>query len=457
MHAAETHRPAWFVSALASVRRVAGNSRLRGEVTWSLGHRSLDYIFVLVELKLLTNLLSKEAYGEYSLITTALLLVASVAIFPMHHSFLRYFHTAPGDGAARTAGRQMLAWFAIVTGTFFSLCAIFTLALSNAFALERWAVLAAGACFVFDRFRGLCLELLEVQRRRRAGAMQNIGCHVLFVALLLVSRATGVSTATAALTATAFSSGLLAVIGVRALWRDLLPREGRQPGNLRSLVWTFGVPYAVLLTMQWVQTFSDRYMIEIQYDAKRVAQYATVYQVCGIPYMLAYNMAHWLLVPIAYQRAKDVTDARQLRSADRVVLAGIGVYVAAGAPLIGLYWLIGEPLVAALTSKQYVLPAATLALVAAARFLSCLAPLIQNIFLVHQKTANSLVYRVIGAALALPICWWTIGRYEIWGAALGALISGGLYLLIVVVGPGGCLWLVRSTRAQAAAAGASRL
>src|SRR5262249_31020253 len=154
---------------------------------------------------------------------------------------------------------------------------------------------------------------------------------------------------------------------------------------------------------------------------EQVGRYAAVYQVCGIPYMLIYMLLTWLVMPVAYQRAKDVSDPRQLRAADRVTQGGIALYVGGVALLEIGYWIIGGWLVGLLTHPKYMIgiSTSTVVMVALGRFLSCLGLLVQLVFAVHQKMTNSLVFRVIGAALTVPICWLMMRRYELWGAAAG--------------------------------------
>jgi hypothetical protein len=59
----------------------------------------------------------------------------------------------------------------------------------------------------------------------------------------------------------------------------------------------------------------------------------------------------------------------------------------------------------------------------------------------------------------VPIVWWGVREAGLTGAAVGTLVAGLLYLLIVAVGPGGFVWLLRETRLRAirASSGAAPL
>ena len=61
----------------------------------------------------------------------------------------------------------------------------------------------------------------------------------------------------------------------------------------------------------------------------------------------------------------------------------------------------------------------------------------QPIFAVHQRLANLLWFRLIGAAMTLGICWKLIQSYGIFGAAAGACVAPDLYVVTLVFAPGG--------------------
>ena len=112
-----------------------------------------------------------------------------------------------------------------------------------------------------------------------------------------------------------------------------------------------------------------------------------------------------------------------------------------------------------LTNAQFELPWTTVLMLALSRFAVFLGMLLELFFAIHGKMAWSLGFRVTGALVTIPICWWSIGRWGLSGAAAGALLAAGGYAVLVFFAPYGCFWLVRSARrgaigaAQAAPAG----
>ena len=221
--------------------------------------------------------------------------------------------------------------------------------------------------------------------------------------------------------------------------------------QLRKLAWTFGLPYALLLVLGWVQNFADRYIVGIRLDLAQAGMYVAAFQVCGVPFLLLMNTLNALLTPIAYQHARDIRDPQQLWRADRVLLGGTLVYLAAGGLLLGLYAAAGPAIVRLLTNPRYVPGYETILLLAVARYVQALAMVLELLFAVHQRMVPTVIYRIIGSALTVALCWALAARWQAAGVALGTLAASVAYLVLLSAGPGGCVWMLRRAWRDAAA------
>ena len=437
----------------SAVARILREPRLRGEVAWTLITRLVDVLFPFLQLKLLTKLLTTEQFAEYNLAQTAVALGHTILIIPILNAYQRYFHAAPEERAARTAGLQLLRWITVATGGLIILAAAISRPASPLLHWETWTLLAGAAVFAMDRWRLLSLEMFEFQRKKRFTALYHLGFQILVVAGFFFVLKFWSASATAALLVYAAAAAPLAFFAIRGLWNVLVPADGTEAGRLPALIRTFGIPYAVLLTFQWVQTNADRYMLNALVSEDAAGRYLGVFQVCGVPYLVMFQTLSWLVMPIAYNRAKDATQPLQLWSADRVILSAIGIYALAGVLMLGFYWFWGGWLTTLLTQANYEMPATTTLIIAAGRFLQCFALLVQVVFAVHQKMTASLLFRLAGAALTVPVCWMLIEKWQIEGAAIGSALAGFVYLVVLAFGPGGFVWLMLETRRAAVAAG----
>ena len=82
-----------------------GDPRLRAEVGWVLVNKLGEFSMLFVLLKVLTNTLGKDGYGEYHLAEASLILLAALLLAPVSESFLRDYHSSSrrGEGGRRAA------------------------------------------------------------------------------------------------------------------------------------------------------------------------------------------------------------------------------------------------------------------------------------------------------------------------------------------------------------------
>jgi O-antigen/teichoic acid export membrane protein len=431
------------------VGRIASSARLRGEIGWVVAHRSIEFVLLFALLKVLTNALGKEGYGEYNLAETALLLIGSILIVPMFEAYKRDYFASREADQRRDAAIALLRWYTLVTLIPAAALALSSESWAQSFGIGKWTALAAGLVFFGERWRLLGHEWLNLERKRRVGALWNIGFLTSQITLIAAALSFGPATAATALLAYAFTSLIFGALVAGPTARELLRLPGGARSRVRNLVLSFGVPFSVLQLLQWVQTFSDRYMVKGMLDPASVGLYVAAFQVCGIPFMLGQRIGHELVIPIAYQRGRDAADPAQLWSADRVLIAGLGAQFAIGLGMLAGYVLFGSRLLVLLTSDDYALPTATIATLAAARFAQAMSLGLQPIFAVHQRMRSLLWFRIAGAILTPVVCWFTIPAWGVAGAAVGTLLSFLAYSLLLAFGPGGGLWLVTDARRRA--------
>lgn len=443
--------------ALGFFSRLSISADTLREGGWVLGHKLIEFLLVFIGLKLFTNLMSPGAFGEFNLALTAVGLLSDMTIMPIAHAYYRFLPQAKGLGVERAIGLSMLKWYAGATCLVTGVVAVLTVPLSQLLQIGRWTALATACLFLANRWRALAVEVSDMQRDRRGAAIQNLGFVGLQTALVATAAYCWRDEPSLALLGYSCAAAVFFITGTVPIIRSILAHPSGGASALGPMILTFGLPYGALLVCQWVQNFSERYILGIRLDLESVGTYVAAYQVCGIPYMLLSTVLNGFCVPIAYQSAGDMQQDSQWVQANRVLLSGVGVYCSLGLLILPLYWFWGELAVRVLTNGSFVLPATVLVCIAAGRFLQCFGLMLQPFFAVHQRMGMSVVFRLLGGLLVVPVCWWSVGRWGVRGAAGGVLVSGTVYTLLVLFGPGGCWSLIRRGRSGAGAvqAGAS--
>jgi len=427
------------------------NPRVRGESAWVILHKAAEFWVALAGLKLFTNLMSQASFGEYQLGLTTLALITHLFETPISQVYLRQYHTALSQGTARSALSQTLRWLGVTTIVVAGGCALLTKPLADAFELETFTVLAVGLIFLTNRWRSLRVQVLDVQRKRRQCMLENLGFFALQTTLGAAALYFIRPSATTALLSYALAAAAFGSVALRGIRRDMTTLPAGKPAPFANLVYAYGVPLGLLTTFQWLQSSGERYVLSSQLDYATVGRYVAAYQVCGFPFMAMNAVLTALVQPVAFQRASDISDARQLWSADRLLLGGMALYLIAGALIVVGYAFCGPLLMTLLASKAYAIPAGTLTMLAAARMLM-FASLLQHVFFkVHQQTRFLLFYSVIAGGMVLPAAWLLVGAYGMMGAAVAVLTTAVIYTLLLGFAPGGIWWLLRGVRTRAAA------
>ncbi|MCD4699921.1 MAG: oligosaccharide flippase family protein, partial [Phycisphaerae bacterium] len=326
---------------------------------------------------------------------------------------------------------------------------IFSVSISGWFGLETWTAMAAGIFFMANRWRALGVDILDICRQRRKCAAHNGLFLLLQLALVLAAVYFVKASASVALFAYAVASVVFSLFVAVPLVRRMRAMPQGNHSEIMRMVWSFGLPFGALMIFRWVQNFADRYIIAGQLDFESAGLYVAAYQVCGIPYMLLLNIMYSLLMPIAYRRARDTDDPRQLWSADKMLLAGVAAYLSIGASMLLVYGFWGRQLMVLLTSKGFALPLSIIMFLAMCRYMQCLGMLLLLFFAVHHKIKRLLWFRAIGAVITVPICWFAVRSYGLTGAAVGGFLTGTIYVALVCLAPGGCVWEVLSIRSAA--------
>lgn len=138
---------------VAPIARLISTPRLRAEVGWVVVNKTAEFGLLFLLLKLLTNTLGREGYGEYNLAETAIVLLGSVLLVPISESYMRDFHASRRRGESRASGVFLLRWYLAATCGVALAAAVLSPAIGERFGIGRWTALAAGLVFLFDRWR----------------------------------------------------------------------------------------------------------------------------------------------------------------------------------------------------------------------------------------------------------------------------------------------------------------
>jgi O-antigen/teichoic acid export membrane protein len=314
----------------------------------------------LVGVRLLTELLPPEAYGELALGTTVATLLNQVVFGPLANGASRFYAVAQEEGDIPTYLAAVKRTALAATGWILA-AAIPVAALMFFTGHARWLGLAVAALAfgVLSGYNGILDAIQNAARQRLVVAwhqgLASWGRFVLAAGLILVL---GSSSTTAM---AGFASALVVVLASqsRFLLRSVnapltkAPVDRSTATRWRTQVLGYSWPFAAWGWLTWAQQASDRWFLGLFATTGEVGQYAVLYQLGYYPMMLGSGMVLQLIGPVLFQRAGTGRDLDRLQASNRVsrslaLWTGVATLAA-----WGLLLLLHRPLFSLLAGEQY--------------------------------------------------------------------------------------------------------
>lgn len=440
----------WAVSG--SISRAARSEKARHELLWVAFDKLSLFVLNFVALKVFTQLLDKDVFGEWRLAIVGVQLVAALTFVPMRHVQVRVFHESVSVGQGWAAAKKTFAWYCVCSVGILALAVPILVRFADGLGVGVLTIAGAGLFLVGNEWRTLAEKGLEASRRRRTVSLLGIAYNLCQVALAAALAVAIARTAGFVMLGMGTAAMCLASVGIKLFcselgWNDFEQRSSRP--KVGRLVLTFGLPFGALFLAQWFQNFADRYIVAYLLGKGSAGLYSAGSQVCGAPYILLYMTLSSLLLPIAYEHSATNGNANSRRRANRVLGVGFGVFMAFGSLSLILYGTFGPELLRLLTTAEYRLSPSELTLLALSRMCQQSLLFAQLFFAVHNRVSVALLYRLGGACLAIVMCWFGTKTFGLLGAAAGSALASGMALLFMVLGPRGVVGLLRESVARA--------
>ena len=306
--------------------------RLALEGFWILGGQVAAVIGALVLVRVLTEYLEPEQYGQLTLGLTIAALVNQVVMGGLTAGISRFYSIAAekNELSGYLNASQGLMGYAVITAGAITLISIAGLLWMG---YSQWIVLVTAA-LMLSVFNGCSSALGGIQNAARQRAV--VALHGGVEPWLRILLAVGImiwlgSSSTAVILGYAFSS--LIVTGSQLFFlQKLIHPEGAITHMSRDWgqqIWSYSWPFSVFGVFTWLQQISDRWALQTYASGHDVGLYAVVFQLGYVPIGLALGMAMTFLGPILYQRSGSTTD--QNRNMDvhqiawRITFAGLAI------------------------------------------------------------------------------------------------------------------------------------
>ncbi|MBI2311635.1 MAG: oligosaccharide flippase family protein [Betaproteobacteria bacterium] len=350
--------PVNLVSAASRIyRRFA---HVRKEAGWVVAGQVLAFAGSLAAVKVLTNVMPPESYGELALGLSIAGLITMFLFGPLGQVVLRFYsvcldrgHLAPYFQVLQRLHLQALALLMIACVP----VAAATYAMSGA----SWAWLAGAAILfgVVSGLQGSLQSLFSAMRERKACALfqaADVWLRLAFALLIIRWAGTRGYWAMAGYLLGAVAVVALQIAAVRGRHSPNAGKSGEKPGRIKELEAEFlayGLPFVSFAGLAAISQYADRWLLQAFWSEQQVGIYAALYQVASAPLILTMGVVSQLIIPVVFARAGGLTEKARLSSGRRLLshtLVALGLAFLA-ITLFAYVW--GEWLVAWFTNPAF--------------------------------------------------------------------------------------------------------
>ena len=309
-------------------------SRMGKELAWILVGQAAAVIGGFVGVRLLTEYLDPEKYGQLALATTLATAASQIVLGPLAGASLRYFALAQEEG--------QLPAFLRATRYLVMRASSLILSVGMAVALALWllvghqwfllAVIAVALALVSGY--GSILDGVQNAARQRVVVSWHQGLsqwlRLLIAVFLLVAIA---AKSYVAMLGYVLAAGVVFTSQIFFSQRKITRlASGRADAleikHLTRQMWTYALPFCLWGVFTWGQMSADRWALQVFQDERSVGLYAVVFRLGYYPMSLLGGILSQFAGPILFARAGDGQDRDRVINALRLnwmLMAGMGV------------------------------------------------------------------------------------------------------------------------------------
>jgi O-antigen/teichoic acid export membrane protein len=290
------------------------------EAAWILIGQAVGAVGAIVGVRVLTGLLTPDAYGEFALGLTAATLVMQIVTGPLANAFERFYAPAQESGRTYAFLRAMrhLTVRASLVVVLLGLLVGLVLVLGGRSDLALFTSAAVGFA-VLSGWEGILDGVQNAARQRKVVAFHQ-GLRQ-WLRPLAAGGLISVVSPVGWVAMSGYAIGSLATLGSQTwLFRRIAGSgaphtDEAETRALRQQMLGYAQPFATWGIFSWMQMSSDRWALQFFGATNDVGLYAVLAQLGAYPLNLVGGMLVQLAAPFVFARAGAGVDRGRLRSA----------------------------------------------------------------------------------------------------------------------------------------------
>ena len=414
---------------------------LTPEASWVFVMQIGTGIAGLVGVKVLTNVLGPSEFGRLALANTVVMLVSTNFLFgPLGQGLMRFWSICQDRGELGTFYVVSNRYARYVIGISTAI-AVAVVAIVVSIKRMDWAVLLtiSMATGIVSGTLGLRLSVFTAARRRQRVALLSIS-NAIFSPIVAASLVllVGPDASSAMLGYLIVVSGVVFVAGhfyrgiVSGTEFSSLTTE-ENISDIRKKILSFSWPFLGWGIFGWIHMSCDRWSLQTFYGAEVVGAFAVVSQLSIYPLAFGSGFLSTLFMPIAFQKAGDLTKNRSVVSANRILTGMTGAYILGTMLLIGCFVLYHQQLILLISNARFVTYSYLLPGLTTAWGLFFFGQVLTQYGLLANKPQLYIMPKIIASLVAGVTTFYLSFRMGAIGVVWGLAIAGLVYAIWCIV------------------------
>lgn len=286
--------------------------RLSAEGGWVVVGQIAVATASLVAVRVLTEYLAPNQYGQLALALTLGSLIGQVAFSGAMPGIMRFYTLAAEKGEVREylkASIRMMGYGVVIALAFSGL-----LLTSLPIFGKSNLMVAASLAIIFTVLGNFntAQNLIQNAARQRKVVAFHSSMDAWLKTLLAVALINWFAS-TATIVVTAYIVSILIVLTSQAiLMRRLIPQHGntiKNPELWEKKIWHYSKPFVYFNAFTWVQASADRWALDLFTTTNDVGLYTVLLQLGYTPIGMIAGLVTTLIAPILFQRSGDASES----------------------------------------------------------------------------------------------------------------------------------------------------
>ncbi len=407
---------------------MASNSKLISDGLWVAGGQLFAALGVLVGVRLQTEVIPPEVYGEVVLFTGLSTLVLTIICVPYWRGAMLFW----GEAASYGLQERLFGFVRKTVAKYLGITIVLILVGGAVYTAvtggSRWAIIMLSVLLVIDAARSVEMAFLNASRQQKRYAIWNILeawsrpiCAVMAV-LLLEAKVEVILAGYVVASTAVFALSHKWAIASHAKHSGI---EADRVKDLTERVEKYSLPLMPQGLVGWLSALSDRYMLAAIVGLHEAGIYSAIYGLISRPFLTAQSVSELTIQPIYFHAVTTKESQVEAVIFRRWILVNAAIGMALLALCIG-----GSDLITGyLLGPAYFSSANLIPYLAVGHLFLIVGYGLNGYLYAHQYTRQIFFFDCLAAALSLGMGPFAMSIFGVLGAAI---TCGVVYMIRMI-------------------------